>query len=1086
MNYSLIKANFAAQRINTKMKGFFNLLRNMATVLSVLFLAICLNPGSVWAQGRSVSGSVKDVGGNPIIGAGVLLKGTDSGTTTDLDGNYTLSVPDAGNVTITFSSLGYRERSVLISGSQSVLNVVLDEDMTTLNDVVVVAYGTQKRASLTGAISSVSSQALKETRSENVVNMLAGKMAGVRVVQTSGEPGSFSSSINIRGLGQPLVIIDGVPRDNMERLDANEIESISTLKDASAAIYGMRASNGVILITTKKGKAGASHIEYEGYAGFSTPINTPDGLNAWQFMEITNENNIMRGSMAPGSFVYSLEEIEKYRSGQKVGTEWWRINNNNYSPQTSHTVSMSGGNEKIQYFSNFAYLSQQGVFSTGDLNYERFNLRSNISAKVTDNLKAEVLINGMMDTKNSPYYETEIFYRTAWVEKPVDAAYANYTKPYMQNIAQGYNPLAITDSDVVGYKRNRQRLIQVTGTLTYDFPWIEGLQAKASYSYDYTNWEFKELKRSYTLYTYNIDSNEFVPSVYGGKDDEPDLNSIKRGTQFSQNNLLQASLSYNHDFGKHHVSALALYEQQTTDMDNFYAMRYIQMNTLGELSNGISDGQVGSMNSSYYTSGVRAADQSGLWKIASKSLVGRINYDWSERYYLEAAFRYDGSSKFYKGHQWGFFPSVSAGWRISEEPFVKGLNLSFLDNLKLRASYGESGDDSTTNFQYIEGYEYGPGSIDWWPVLWNGKDQNLVRPLSTPNENLTWIRTKTANIGLDGNFWNGLLGFEIDFFQRYRSGKPATKNVTIPDWLGQSLAQENLNSDRTRGFDLTLRHQNRIGEFQYGISGNIAFSRRMNRYVEHTDYGTQYLNWRNNSANRYTDIWWGYDYAGQFKDLYEIWNAPIMDKLGNAQLKPGDYSYEDWNGDGVIDENDLHPIKFGAQTTPVLYYGLTFDFSWKGIDLTAVFQGGAFNNVKYDWYLSTPFIYDKNGPDFFYDRWHMEDVSADPLDPRTKWIAGYLPTTSQGSSAMGLNTSTSSASLHDASYIRLKSLELGYTFPERWVKKINASSFRVFANAYNLLTITGLKYLDPEHPSSGYGTTYPLICTVNFGVNIKF
>ena len=1086
MNYSLIKANFAAQRINTKMKGFFNLLRNMATVLSVLFLAICLNPGSVWAQGRSVSGSVKDVGGNPIIGAGVLLKGTDSGTTTDLDGNYTLSVPDAGNVTITFSSLGYRERSVLISGSQSVLNVVLDEDMTILNDVVVVAYGTQKRASLTGAISSVSSQALKETRSENVVNMIAGKMAGVRVVQTSGEPGSFSSSINIRGLGQPLVIIDGVPRDNMERLDANEIESISTLKDASAAIYGMRASNGVILITTKKGKAGASHIEYEGYAGFSTPINTPDGLNAWQFMEITNENNIMRGSMAPGSFVYSLEEIEKYRSGQKVGTEWWRINNNNYSPQTSHTVSMSGGNEKIQYFSNFAYLSQQGVFSTGDLNYERFNLRSNISAKVTDNLKAEVLINGMMDTKNSPYYETEIFYRTAWVEKPVDAAYANYTKPYMQNIAQGYNPLAITDSDVVGYKRNRQRLIQVTGTLTYDFPWIEGLQAKASYSYDYTNWEFKELKRSYTLYTYNIDSNEFVPSVYGGKDDEPDLNSIKRGTQFSQNNLLQASLSYNHDFGKHHVSALALYEQQTTDMDNFYAMRYIQMNTLGELSNGISDGQVGSMNSSYYTSGVRAADQSGLWKIASKSLVGRINYDWSERYYLEAAFRYDGSSKFYKGHQWGFFPSVSAGWRISEEPFVKGLNLSFLDNLKLRASYGESGDDSTANFQYIEGYEYGPGSIDWWPVLWNGKDQNLVRPLSTPNENLTWIRTKTANIGLDGNFWNGLLGFEIDFFQRYRSGKPATKNVTIPDWLGQSLAQENLNSDRTRGFDLTLRHQNRIWEFQYGISGNIAFSRRMNRYVEHTDYGTQYLNWRNNSANRYTDIWWGYDYAGQFKDLYEIWNAPIMDKLGNAQLKPGDYSYEDWNGDGVIDENDLHPIKFGAQTTPVLYYGLTFDFSWKGIDLTAVFQGGAFNNVKYDWYLSTPFIYDKNGPDFFYDRWHMEDVSADPLDPRTKWIAGYLPTTSQGSSAMGLNTSTSSASLHDASYIRLKSLELGYTFPERWVKKINASSFRVFANAYNLLTITGLKYLDPEHPSSGYGTTYPLICTVNFGVNIKF
>lgn len=260
----------------------------------------------------------------------------------------------------------------------------------------------------------------------------------------------------------------------------------------------------------------------------------------------------------------------------------------------------------------------------------------------------------------------------------------------------------------------------------------------------------------------------------------------------------------------------------------------------------------------------------------------------------------------------------------------------------------------------------------------------------------------------------------------------------------------------------------------------------MNRYVEHTDYGTQYLNWRNNSTNRYNDIWWGYDYAGQFNDLYEIWDAPIMDNLGNSQLKPGDYCYEDWNGDGVIDENDLHPIKYGAQTSPVLYYGLTLDLSWKGIDLTAVFQGGAFNNVKYDWYLSTPFIYDKNGPDFFFDRWHMEDASADPLDPRTKWVRGYLPTTSQGSNAMSLNTSTSAASLHEASYIRLKSLELGYTLPKKWVQKVNASSVRVFTNAYNLLTCTGLKYLDPEHPSSGYGTTYPLICTVNFGVNIKF
>ncbi len=1048
----------------------------------VVFLSLSVALGQ---DGRRIRGLVTDPSGAPVIGAGVLIDGTTSGTTTDMEGRFVLDLRTSADVSLSVSALGYRDKIVKVGADQQDVRIVVEENMTTLDDVIVVAYGKQKRASLTGAISSVTSDAIKETRNENVVNSLAGKMAGVRVVQTSGEPGSFASSINIRGMGAPLVIIDGVPRDNMERLDANEIESISTLKDASAAIYGMRASNGVILITTKRGREGASHIEYEGYAGFSMPINTPDGLNGWQYMEITNENNIMRGSMAPGKFIYPLEEIEKYRNGLKDDTQWWRINNNKYSPQTSHTLSISGGTEKVQYFANVAYMSQQGIYSTGDLNYNRFNLRSNISAQVTRSLKADLLLSGMMDTKNSPYYDTEIFYRSAWVERPVDAAYANYTRPYMQNIAQGYNPLAITDADISGYKRHRQKLFQATGTLTWTVPWVKGLEAKASYSYDYTNWENKELKKSYTLYTYSLDTNEFIPSVYGGKDDDPDLNSIRRSTRFSQNTLLQASLNFDRTFGKHHVAALALYEEQTTDMDNFYAQRFIEMTSLGELSNGISDGQVGFMDTSYYSSGTRPADQSGLWQIASKSVVGRFNYDYSERYYVEAAFRYDGSSKFAKGHQWGLFPSVSAGWRISEEPWMQGTR-GWLDNLKVRASWGEAGDDSTANFQYVEGYEYGSGSIDWWPVLWDGKDVNIIRILATPNENLTWIRTRTANIGIDADFWNGKLGIEFDVFQRDRSGKPATRNVTIPDWLGQSLAQENLNSDRTRGVDMTIRHRNHFGDFHYGITGNIAFSRLMNIYVEHTDYGTQYLNWKNNSENRYNDIWWGYDYAGQFQNYEQIWSWPIMDSLGNHELKPGDYSYYDWNEDGVIDSGDSHPIAFGAQTTPVLYYGFTIDMQWKGIDLAAVFQGGAFNSVKYDWYLATPFIYDKNGPNFFYDRWHMADPAADPLDPRTEWIPGYLPTTSQGSPAMNLNVSNSRASLRDASYLRLKSLEIGYTFPKAWMSKVRISSLRVFANAYNLLTFTSLKYLDPEHPSSGYGTTYPLIMTTNFGVNIKF
>ncbi|MBQ7457637.1 MAG: SusC/RagA family TonB-linked outer membrane protein, partial [Bacteroidales bacterium] len=439
-----------------------NLKHWVRCLLAVFVIALGTLPA--WSQtGRHIKGTVVDASGQPVVGAGVLVSDSKSGTVTGADGTFSIDLKSAGDAKLTITSLGYRDKTVTVPAGQSNIRIAIEEDMTVLDDVVVVAYGKQKRASLTGAISSVSSEAIKDTRSENVINSLAGKMAGVKVVQTSGEPGSFASSINIRGMGTPLVVIDGVPRDNMERLDANEIESISTLKDASAAIYGMRASNGVILITTKKGRAGESHIEYEGYGGFSMAINTPDGLNAWQFMEITNENNIMRGSMAPGQFIYSQETIEKYKSGQRVGTDWWRINNNKYSPQQSHTLSISGGTDKVQYFTNVAYLGQQGIFSTGDLNYNRFNLRNNLSVQVTKNLKADILINGMMDTKNAPYYDTEIFYRIAWTEKPVDPAYANYTRPYMQNVSQGYNPLAITDADESGYKRNHQKMFQATG-----------------------------------------------------------------------------------------------------------------------------------------------------------------------------------------------------------------------------------------------------------------------------------------------------------------------------------------------------------------------------------------------------------------------------------------------------------------------------------------------------------------------------------------------------------------------------------------------------------------------------------------------
>jgi TonB-linked SusC/RagA family outer membrane protein len=862
--------------------------------------------------------------------------------------------------------------------------------------------------------------------------MLAGKLSGVRVVQSTGEPGDYASTIQIRGFGTPLVIIDGVPRDNLAQLDPNTIESISVLKDASASIYGVRAANGVILVTTKKGAQAKTDIQYSGFYGVQTPIRQPKGLSTDKYMEIVNENNIMRGSVPAGTLLYSQQEIDDYRTGKKQGTDWSRINSDYYAPQYQNNIAVTGGSKDINYFIGFGNLKQEGIYSTGDLNYKRYSIRSNISGKITNNLKAELLINGMTGTKNSPYGSDnrQQYFRTVWVLKPTLPAYANYNRDYPQEVLQGYNPLVMTNSDIIGYQRDNEKIFQSTGNLTWDIPYVKGLQAKASYSYDYSFWESKALQKPYTLYQYDLSSDTYIPAEHGNTV-LPGTSSLTRGTRFSQNTLLQASLNYNNTFGsRHHVGALLLYEEGTTNMDNFYASRYIEMTSIEELLGGITLDQQGGMDGSGFNSNLNPTDQSGLWQIANKALVGRVSYDLDSKYFVDFSFRYDGSSKFAKGHQWGLFPSVSGGWRISQESFFRdNPSLQFINNLKLRGSFGVSGDDRTATFQYVPGYTY-PVSAFTWPVRMFGDAMAAGIALkATPNPNLTWMTAKVYDIGVDGDFWNGRFGFEFDAFRRNRSGLVGTRVSTIPDWLGQSLAQENLNRDATIGIDLTLRHRNTIntsiGKLEYGIAANVSVTRTKTVYIERLPPVDQYDNWRNNPNNRWNDLWWGVNSNGQFQNYDAIFSGPILDGQGNSQLKPGDYSYQDWNGDGVIDAWDQHPIATGAnsQNTPRVYYGFTLDVKFKGFDLTGVFQGGALSTVKYDGVLAYAFSYDGNGPDFYYDRWHMQDPTADPKDPRTVWIPGTYPTTSQSSAAMGLNYGTNStATIHRADYLRCKSL----------------------------------------------------------------
>ncbi|WP_297904219.1 TonB-dependent receptor [uncultured Parabacteroides sp.] len=1010
---------------------------------------------------KTITGTVVDASGTPVIGANIMVKGSSNGTISDIDGKFTLSVPEGAILEVSY--IGFLSQDIRV-GNQDSFQIILKEDTQKLDEVVVVGYGTQKKVTLTGSVAAINSDDILTTKNENVENMLSGKIPGVRVVQKSSEPGSFNNTFQIRGMGNPLIIVDGVPRENMNRIDANEIENISILKDASAAIYGVRAANGVVLITTKRGKGGKLELDYNGSVGWQQATGLPETANAVEYMTMMNENAINNGR----SPMYSDTDFEPYLNGSRQSTDWAGSAINKFAPQTQHSFSAHGQTEKINYFINFGYLKQDGYWKSGDLNYERFNARSNISAQLTKHLKAEVLLGAMKDTKNAPYSDAWLVYKSIWTQVPTWPLYANDNPNYMYNAADADHPMAITDADISGYKKNNTKSFQSTFNLEYDVPFIQGLKAKASYSYDYTMWENKEFEKEYTLYTYDTENAVYNPT----KTQTP--SSVKRSFKEHESSLLQLSLNYNRTFNElHDVSVLALYEENTQRMDNFYAKRRFSMDSVDELFAGNSLNQEGSMNSSGYSPNTALYNQDGLWKIANKGWVGRLNYSYASKYMAEFSFRMDGSSKFAAGHRWGFFPAGSIGWRLSEETFIKeNPSLSFINNLKLRASYGKMGDDNSSTYQFLTGYDY-PSS----GTVFDGTYVNALGMRGMSNPYITWFTSKMLNIGIDADLWNGLLGFQVDYFTRDRDGLLATRSSSLPGTVGASLPQENLEGDMTKGFEIAVTHRNTIQDFTYYFSGNFSYARTNWTKKEISRRGNSYRNWRDNSTDRYNDLWWGYGYLGQFTSYDEVYHSPIMDSKGNSTARPGDYAYEDWNGDGVIDDYDKHPI--ATTGDPKINFGFTIGAEWRGIDLTMLFQGAAMSNVKYPEQLEMPLYWDRNGLAMFMDRWHLVDMN----NPDSEWIPGYYPSTNTGETK---NYEESERSVQNATYLRLKSLEIGYTFPKQWLSRLGIQRVRLYFSGYNLITFTGIKYLDPEHPSDTYGYLYPLSKTYNVGINVSF
>lgn len=1047
-------------------------------LLSCTMIAILtvFAPFTISAQNKTVVGVVTDETKEPLPGASILIKNTTTGTVTDFDGNYSIEV--SSDDILVFSFIGYSAIEEKV-GNRTQINVEMNFDDTTLEDLVVVGYGVQKKVTLTGAVSGIKGDDMIKTKNENPQNMLTGKIAGVRVWQKSAEPGTFNNNFDIRGLGAPLVVIDGIPRttEDFQRLSANDIDDISVLKDASAAIYGVRAANGVVLVTTKRGsKTGKSTIAYNGSYTIQQPSGMPKLADPYGTMTLYNEksNNFNNdGKYAP---VYGQDVFDDFRNGTRRTTDWNSMIFSNAKPQTQHDVSVSGGDDKTQYYIGAGYFYQEGFLKSGDMNYEKFNLRTNINTKIMNGLTLDISLSGVADQRNNPYTRTVDIIRSYWGQGVLHPAYADPENTMLNygGLELDENPVAMMTSDISGYRKYKQKYFQSSATLSYDFgaavDALQGLSLKGMFSYDYRMDNNEAYRKEYYQYAYNPETDSYDKRLFNNSSPTRMLREVYDKQQV----LSQVLLNYNRTFSDHTVGGVLGWEGQTQKGDNFYAQRNLPFSTPLLFIGDEQDRNGGSYKGDVY-------------EHAYSAIIGRLNYAYTTRYMAEVQFRYDGSSKFTPQNRWGFFPSASVGWRISEEAFFQDVSaLSFVDQLKVRASYGELGHDGSLEYDWATGYNYpatsGNAEAGYYNqyapgYIFGNKFVSAFSPLALPNANSTWYRARTLDVGVDFEGWNGLLGFSVDYFDRRREGLFARNRGELPTVVGAEAPRENLDSDQHFGMDLEINHRNRINDFTYKIKAIGTITR--NKHLvgsEKGPYGNSYDRWRNdNLNNRYQGVQFGYKSAGRFQNWNDIWSYQVYQ---DKETLPGDYKYVDWNGDGEINGLDEHPFAFDQ--TPWFNYSFDFDFAYKNFDLNFLLQGSALGSMQYQEPLYA--IWGSNGGgalEQFLDRWHPVNPSDDIYDPKTVWNSGYYNYTGSGS-ARG----NSEFNRVSTAYLRLKSIELGYTLPTS--KALSGMNLRLFVNAYNLFTLTGVKFVDPEHPDDELGRLYPLNKTYTVGLSLSF
>ncbi len=1027
-------------------------LKSLGMLLTFVFLLL----GQMAFAQKEVKGVVKDPTGETVIGASILEKGTTNGTITDFDGNFVLTVSD--NAVLQISYIGFQTQEINVKGKTSFV-VTLKEDSEVLDEVVVVGYGAQKKESVVGAISQVSSKELLKSPAGNVSQALAGKIAGVVTSQTSGAPGADDAQIYIRGRAtfagdaQPLILVDGVERQ-FSQIAPDDIESISVLKDASAtAVYGVRGANGVMLITTKRGKEQKPVVSVTANWQIQSPTRNSKYLNSYESVKLLEE--AYRNDGMPSQ--YSAEDIEMYRrsvAGELSGVEamlypnvdWYDEVLRSSAPAQRYNISIQGGTKRMRYYASGELYDQQGLYknlsndpygNSSNIGYRRYAFRANMDFFLVKNLTFSINFGTRFEERRGPNTNesgsySEVYYELnhtpGWLfpvsytvdDGGVEKILYGGTSQYQNNIVA-----RLTEG---GFYRASNTINETNFIANYDLGWLtEGLSVKGMLSFDYDSYYKRMFQASFA--TYELTDRNNYQSLLGynkfNRDTELAYSCYSNTTTYKL--YMEAQVNYARKFGKHDVTAMLLYNQNDYRFQAELAKRY-------------------------------------------QGLVGRVTYGYDDRYLAEFNAGYNGSENFMKGKRFGFFPSFSLGWRINNEAFMEGTR-NWLDNLKIRASYGQVGND----IYKVNGAEQRFLFEQKWEQISNDytfgtTGQTGIWEARYPNYAVTWERAHKYNAGLEFSFKNGLLSGNIDYFYEKRNDI-LTEYLTRPQWVGVAIAAGNLGKTKNQGMELELKHAYHIGnDFSYSLGFTFSHARNEILDMDEPDLKTDYRKREGHPINQYFGL-----ICDGFVTQADLDNPDFPKSTYTENVQVGDLKYRDMNKDGFIDDRDETFV--GYSDIPENIYALNLGLNYKGWGFSIMFQGVNHVSRYYDAEAMYAFVNGGKVKEHHLQRWNPELSEAENLANAKYPLLHYAGNGDH-------NQRSNSFFLKDGSFLRLKNIELSYNLPVKWIKHVGMTDCRLFMNANNLVTWDKLDGLvDPESNGSN---RYPIMKSVNFGVNIKF